>query len=310
MDDQERESYLSIVKTTPDELTSTLKGMPKKLLLWSPAPGKWSIHEIVCHMRDMEQDAYLNRYQRILAEENPVLPNIDGDAYALEKQYRRQKLSGVLRDWKRLRKENLKLLKKVQGDQWQRPGVHETDGPLTLEIILKRQAIGNDQAHLSQIAHIKLRYEILKRFEEGMKTVEEEIRATPEAALRQRPEQKRWSIMENLGHLMVIEQLFLSRYVAIAYTDRPKLALMDNDAWAARLKFNDLPLRETLAEFKRLRAETIKLLSALPQQAWKRIGVHPSRGENTIESQALHHSQHDSHHVEAMRRLRQQLSPS
>ncbi|MGB7622407.1 MAG: DinB family protein, partial [Terriglobia bacterium] len=64
MDVNERERYSEIVKQTPARLAATLKGVPKKLLLWTPSPGKWSIHEIVCHMRDMERDAYLARYHR------------------------------------------------------------------------------------------------------------------------------------------------------------------------------------------------------------------------------------------------------
>src|SRR4029079_9099819 len=151
MEETERNALLDTLKGTPARLQSALKGVPRKVLLWTPAPGKWSIQEIVCHMRDMEEHAYLARYGRILNEDNPSLPDIDGDDYAVEKDYRSLALREVLGDWKRRRRESLALLRKVKRDQWSRPGVHETAGPLTLEVLLRRHAIGNDEAHLGQI---------------------------------------------------------------------------------------------------------------------------------------------------------------
>ena len=101
LDEAERRRYLEIVRATPALLKAALKGVPKAVLLYTPAPGKWSILEIVCHLRDMERDAYLERYRRILAEDTPRLPDIDGDAHSLEGDYRNQKLSDALREWTR-----------------------------------------------------------------------------------------------------------------------------------------------------------------------------------------------------------------
>src|SRR5574341_2634717 len=118
MNQTERDQYLAIVRSTPDRLKAALAGVPKKLLPWRPAPGKWSIHEIVCHMRDAERLGYLHRYSKILAEDNPTLPDVDGDKLALERQYNRMNLREVLRDWRAARKEVLAVLKKVKPDQW------------------------------------------------------------------------------------------------------------------------------------------------------------------------------------------------
>jgi hypothetical protein len=105
MEQTEREQYLTVVRTTPDRLKVALAGVPKKLLAWRPAPGKWSIHEIVCHMRDAERLGYLHRYTEILTKDNPTFPDVDGDALALERRYRRLNLRDVLRDWRAARRE-------------------------------------------------------------------------------------------------------------------------------------------------------------------------------------------------------------
>jgi uncharacterized damage-inducible protein DinB len=307
MDVNERERYSEIVKQTPERLAATLKGVPRKLLLWTPSPGKWSIHEIVCHMRDMERDAYLARYRRVLNEENPLLKNIDGDAYALELEYRKMKLSEVLREWKQLRKETLKLLKSIKDEQWQRAGVHETDGPLTLEILLRRQAVGNDEAHLGQIEHIKVRNQLLQKHEEGAKLIESEVKGVSEDVLRRKPSPEGWSIIEILAHLAVTEQVFLTRYAMMANTDKPALAGVDNDELAAKLKFHERDISDTLKELKRLRADTLTLLRALPQKNWQRIGIDPERGEITIEGMTKIHADHDSSHAAEIRALKERF---
>src|SRR6186713_1617671 len=143
MTEPERAELLHTLAATPARLKAALKGVPKKLLLWTPGPGKWSILEIVAHMRDMERGAYLDRYRRILAEDNPTLPDIDGDLIALLDNYRGMKLSELMKDWLGLRKENLKLLKSVKGARWERVGTHETAGPLSMETQLRRHVVGN-----------------------------------------------------------------------------------------------------------------------------------------------------------------------
>jgi hypothetical protein len=73
-------------------------------------------------MRDMERDAYLERYRRILGEENPSLPDVDGDRYAVEGDYRALRLPEVVRDWRRLRKECVAILRRLGENQWRGRG--------------------------------------------------------------------------------------------------------------------------------------------------------------------------------------------
>src|SRR5437870_2217558 len=85
MPNEERKKLLEVLRETPARLGDLLADLPPDLVRWTPAPGKWSVVEIVCHLRDMEREAYLARYRRILWWENPLLADIDGDALALER---------------------------------------------------------------------------------------------------------------------------------------------------------------------------------------------------------------------------------
>jgi uncharacterized damage-inducible protein DinB len=163
MEDFERRRFFETLATTPQTLKASLKGLSKKVLLWTPAPGKWSILEILCHMRDMEREAYIERYTRILSEDEPKLPDLNGEAIAVLRAYRSQKAPEVVREWVALRRQTLQLLRKAGKAQWARAGVHATAGRLTMEDLIQRHAVGNDTAHLGQIEAIKRRYAVLER---------------------------------------------------------------------------------------------------------------------------------------------------
>jgi uncharacterized damage-inducible protein DinB len=310
MDQAERERYLDIIRSTPDRLKAAVAGVSRKLLTWRSAPGKWSIHEIVCHMRDAERDGYLYRYRKILAEDNPILPDVDGDKLALERQYGRMNLREVVRDWRAARKEVLAVLKKVKGEQWQRIGTHESLGPMSLEIVLQRQALGNDEAHLGQIENIKKRRDILDKLQETPKTLMALLRGVPDEVLRRKPAPEKWSMLEIACHLRDVERLFLERYAKMANHDRPALRMINQDELAVALKYNQDEPAAAIREFQALRAETIALLSALAHQPWQRIGLHPKRGEFSIATQAGIHVNHDANHLNQIRALRERFGPA
>jgi len=310
MDQAERERYLDIIRSTPDRLKEALAGVPRKLLVWRPAPGKWSIHEIVCHMRDAERDGYLYRYRKILAEDNPTLPDVDGDKSALERQYGRMNLREVVRDWRAARKEVLAVLKKIKGEQWQRIGTHESLGPMSLDVILKRQALGNDEAHLGQIENIKKRRDILAKLQETPKSLVSLLRGIPDEVLRRKPAPEKWSMLEIACHLRDVERLFLERYAKMANHDRPALRMINQDELAVALKYNEDAPAAAIREFQALRGESIALLSALAHQSWQRIGLHPKRGEFSVADQADIQMRHDANHLNQIRALRERFGPA
>jgi uncharacterized damage-inducible protein DinB len=297
VDEQERKNRLEILRSTPARLKAALKGVPKAVLLWTPAPGKWSILEIVCHLRDMERDAYLTRYRRILAEDTPTLPDIDGDTYALEYDYRSQKLTEVLRDWTRLRRETLKLLAAAKRADWERAGVHETAGRLTVADFLGRHAHGNDQAHLGQIDAAKRRHAVLARLGSMPSRLTDSLRAFSADALRRPPAPGKWSAIEVACHLRDIDRLYAERVSKAAFSERPGFWMMDNARVSERLRYKDADLGSVLKEHRRRREDLISLLRALPHGAWQRTGLHPKRGELTIESLADVIVDHDDRHL-------------
>lgn len=302
MTELDRTTHLKTLAETPALLKAALKGVPKKLLLWTPGPGKWSMLEIVAHLRDMERDAYLARYRRILVEDNPTLSDLDGDLIALLDDYRSMRLPELLREWLKLRKESLKLLKSVKSAQWERMGTHETAGPLSMTDLLGRHAVGNDLAHLGQIDAIKKRVIQLESLESGPKKLGELTRKLSDGLLRRKPAPDKWSAMEVVCHLRDFEGIWANRMVKAAFSDKPAFFMPDVDALAAKNRYNTQDLAAALREFARFREDTLRLLRALPSKQWKRTGMHPKRGEISIERMVEIMIGHDQGHFDQIAR--------
>lgn len=303
MDEPERRRHLDTLQATPALLKAALKGIPKKLLLSRPAPGKWSLLEIVCHLRDMEREAYLGRYRRILSEDKPLLPDLDGDEINLERNYRGQKLSAVLADWSKARKESLKVLEGVRGDQWLRYGTHETAGRLSMEDFLRRHAIGNDVAHLGQIEDAKRRFQILAKLEAAPAALVAATKGLSAELGRRRPVDGKWSVVEIACHLRDVEQVFAERFAKMAFSERPSFWIMDNDRVASLRGYRESDLGGAVKAFRQAREETLTLLRALPHPLWRRTGLHPKRGELTLEALADVLAGHDASHLARIREL-------
>src|SRR5438045_4553257 len=101
MDKREKDRLLNNLRSLPNELTDLLTDLDDEMLRWRPIPNKWSIKEIVCHLRDMERLAYLARYQKIVSEDHPYLENVDQNRLAYENDYINQNTEEALEEFKK-----------------------------------------------------------------------------------------------------------------------------------------------------------------------------------------------------------------
>ena len=86
------------------------------------------------------------RIDRILAEENPALPNFDGERTARERGYQERDVDRGLALFARARARNLERLRSVSGADWNRAGSQEGVGRVTLAD-LPRMMAEHDRSH-------------------------------------------------------------------------------------------------------------------------------------------------------------------
>jgi hypothetical protein len=116
---------------------NAVEGMSQEQLLAKPIPGKWSTHQVVCHLADTEA-LYAERMKRVIAEHEPTLLSMDPDAWMTRLGGPERVIEEELRLIDLTRNQMVRILRTLKLDEFQRRGIHSEDGPLTLETVLTR----------------------------------------------------------------------------------------------------------------------------------------------------------------------------
>ena len=139
----------------PDVLAALVEGLSVEELGQRPAPGNWSIREIVAHLADDELvGAY--RIRLILSAPGTAIQAFDQDVWARTGRYSTSDIADSLMLYRTLRFANLKLLQSLTAEEWDMFGVHAERGIESLRDIAMYFA-GHDINHFQQIESIRRR---------------------------------------------------------------------------------------------------------------------------------------------------------
>jgi FMN phosphatase YigB (HAD superfamily) len=131
-------------------LISMTTDLDEKTWTRRPTKGEWAPIEIVCHLRDVEQEVTLPRVETILTETDPHLSPFDTDRWAEERDYIHQSSSEALADFIHIRKQTISLLTTLNMEDWSRSARHSLFGPTTLSEVVNI-ATEHDLLHLAQM---------------------------------------------------------------------------------------------------------------------------------------------------------------
>ena len=137
---------------TVKTLTKLVKGASPSKLRKRPAPGKWSVGEILAHLADAEIITGW-RLRAILAGPGAPIQAYDQDALAAARNYAKHDPRKSLEQFRAIREANLALYKSLGPEQWKHHGTHSERGEETLERIALMMA-GHDINHTLQIEQI------------------------------------------------------------------------------------------------------------------------------------------------------------
>ncbi|WP_193078689.1 DinB family protein [Brevibacterium aurantiacum] len=112
-------------------------------------PDRWSDVEYAAHVRDI-LDLFRERTHLIVTQESPTLPNFDGDAVAVESDYRNQDPAEVAVELRAAALAYAAGLSQVSGDQWDRVG-YRADGREFTVASLTRYGLHELKHHLHDV---------------------------------------------------------------------------------------------------------------------------------------------------------------
>jgi hypothetical protein len=130
--EEAREQKIRQYAEGPKKIRAALAKVPKEALQWRPAPGKWSVHEVVCHCADSEMNAAM-RARYLIAEPKPHIVAYDQDLWAKALDYHAQPLEPALATVEAVRATTAALLRRAPQEAWRKAGHHSETGTYTLE---------------------------------------------------------------------------------------------------------------------------------------------------------------------------------
>ena len=140
----------AVITETAEKLATVVQQIGQGDLNRSPAPGKWSPREILCHLADTEL-AHAFRLRQTLAEHHHVVQPFDQDLWA--KPYAAIPAEAALAAFTAVRNWNLVLLATVPAEAYAKPVSHPERGAMTFGILVETMA-GHDLNHLRQLESI------------------------------------------------------------------------------------------------------------------------------------------------------------
>lgn len=143
---------VAVQSSTPQKIARLIARLSPKQLRFRPAPGKWSITEIVAHLVETELVGGY-RIRMILSKNGAPIQAFDQDVWAANGNYSKQDPQKSVRLFRALREFNLSLLRSLTQEQWNQYGMHEERGKETL-MRLTQMFAGHDINHLQQIEHL------------------------------------------------------------------------------------------------------------------------------------------------------------
>jgi hypothetical protein len=138
---------LEVTRATPVRLENLLQTLGPEKLNLAPAPGKWSVRDILCHLADCEI-VFAFRLRQALAEDRHVIQPFDQDKWAVT--YASYDARMALAAFSAVRQWNLALIAGLKAADFDKALNHPERGDMTLRVVVETMA-GHDVNHLRQV---------------------------------------------------------------------------------------------------------------------------------------------------------------
>ncbi|MFH2037165.1 MAG: DinB family protein [Candidatus Zixiibacteriota bacterium] len=141
---------------------------------------------------------------------------------------------------------------------------------------------------------------ICERLRGGPARLEEKVRGLSKDVLTY-SEGESWSIMQQIGHLVLVEGLWLKRMADYKNNAKTLFAADLKNTKTKSIDFNQADLNELLKEFRSQREKFIELLDTVPENEVEKTAFHPRLEKPMrIIDHAYFAAEHDDHHLAKM----------
>lgn len=151
------EASIAILRSTPAVLDGFTRRLPESAWVERPFENEWSITEVICHLRDVDEEVNWPRLKAVMETANPFIAGQDTDSWAESRRYRLQNGKQAFMDFIGIRRQIVKRLESLTLEDWDRPVRHAIFGPTKLRELVRIHA-SHDQMHHKQIRQLAAQF--------------------------------------------------------------------------------------------------------------------------------------------------------
>lgn len=129
----------------------------KNDILFRPAPAKWNLLEILCHLVDEETDDFRALVHHVLERPDEPLPPIDPMGWVSSRNYHQQDYEKKLESFLKERHTSVRWLQSLTEPKWDNAYAHPKFGPMTAKMFLCNW-LAHDLHHIRQINALQHAY--------------------------------------------------------------------------------------------------------------------------------------------------------
>lgn len=125
--------------------------------------------------------------------------------------------------------------------------------------------------------------ELINAYLHGPSELRRHVTGITHEQLLMRPVPGKWSTLEVVSHISDFEPIFADRVKRTIALHEPSLLAADENEFVKSLAYHDRDLEEELRLIEVTRSQLARILSALPDSALARKGIHSIKGAKTVE---------------------------
>ena len=144
---------VALFRRGPEILDRVIAGVLEEESKFVPAPGKWTIRQIVRHLTDTEIVVGM-RLRQMIAEDRPLMALFDQDLWADHLYYNNCDVFDSARKFRILRNDMSDVLEPLPAGAFERVGLHPERGACTLGEWVSRFGM-HVETHAGQIQRIR-----------------------------------------------------------------------------------------------------------------------------------------------------------
>ncbi len=133
------------------------ENVSEQTYLWRPAPNKWCLLEILCHLYDEEKEDFRARIQHTFENPEQPMKPIDPVGWVLQRKYIEQDYKIILEKFLAERDISVEWLAGLHDAKWNNTYQHSQLGEISAAMFLSAW-LAHDYLHIRQITRTKYQY--------------------------------------------------------------------------------------------------------------------------------------------------------